>query len=709
MFKRVRLTNFQRHKSLEVTLGEGLVAIKGANEAGKTTLLRALAYACFGAKALASTLEETVRWGEPVSTLRVELDLEIDGVLYEITRGKSGAQVDYPTGVVTGQNEVTNFVCRLLGMDASTAPHLILSNQTEIRGALESGARATAELIERLADFAQIDELVETMQEELTLGSPVGATAALDGAKAKAAEARADAVKPDVPMLDSRIEDAQELAGRAQAALTTAETALEAASEAYSDARVKSAEHQARVERVGALADKRRSLESRIEKAAAVKAPERAADRIKSLQDEMEEASRTSQTRKVYESVKGFLTTPAEPVWAGPKADLDQAVLDHAEQVAAEAARIAELNGEIKLLKAALLQGTCTFCGKDFSGVPEVAARNEETRTALEDATIEVQNLGNTAVATKKMLDTLRSVQARCVAPLAALAKHDAVLALDDDLNPPRLKWIGPAYVVSDTELSVVDHPARIATLQREQRLADTAQAQLVTLRAELAEVVAQQKKAKQELAAHPEVQLTDLLAAKGSASDTQKVAAKNFKDAADAERVAREFKARCLADYESAVARLAVARNLVMVREQELSTLAFNNELLKRVRGARPIVADKLWAIVLAAVSRYFSEMRGTPSVVSKAADGFKVDGHAVATLSGSTLDVLGLAIRVALVRTFLPAAQFLVLDEPASGCDGERTVNLLAFVAACGFKQVLLVSHEAVSEEFSNNLVSL
>ena len=109
----------------------------------------------------------------------------------------------------------------------------------------------------------------------------------------------------------------------------------------------------------------------------------------------------------------------------------------------------------------------------------------------------------------------------------------------------------------------------------------------------------------------------------------------------------------------------------------------------------------------MLSAVSSYFSEMRGEKSRVSKDTDGFKVGGHSVQSLSGSTLDILGLAIRVALVRTFLPASPFLVVDEPAQGCDDARTESLLAFLVRCGFQQVLLVTHEDVSETVASNVV--
>lgn len=120
-------------------------------------------------------------------------------------------------------------------------------------------------------------------------------------------------------------------------------------------------------------------------------------------------------------------------------------------------------------------------------------------------------------------------------------------------------------------------------------------------------------------------------------------------------------------------------------------------------------MIADRLWGLVLGAVSKYFSDMRGQRSLVTKTPDGFVVDGHAAAGLSGSTLDVLGLAIRVALVRTFVPHASLLVLDEPAAGCDADRTQALLGFLSSSGFAQTVVVSHEEATEAVADHLIEL
>ena len=126
-------------------------------------------------------------------------------------------------------------------------------------------------------------------------------------------------------------------------------------------------------------------------------------------------------------------------------------------------------------------------------------------------------------------------------------------------------------------------------------------------------------------------------------------------------------------------------------------------------MREARPVVANKLWALVLGAVSEFFSAMRGQPSVVTRGADGFMVDGHAVATLSGSTKDILGLAIRIALTRTFLPGISLLMLDEPNAAMDDERTANVLGFLGGAGFNQIIVVSHDEMTVDVADHVVTL
>ena len=160
---------------------------------------------------------------------------------------------------------------------------------------------------------------------------------------------------------------------------------------------------------------------------------------------------------------------------------------------------------------------------------------------------------------------------------------------------------------------------------------------------------------------------------------------------------------------YQQVVDKRAALQVKIEDLKRDIQKVNFNNVLLKKLRTIKPLITDHLWNTVLSAVSNFFSKLRGENSVVSKDGSGFKVNGQNIESLSGSTLDVLALAIRVALTKTFIPHASFLVLDEPAHGCDSVRTANVLGFLSSVGFAQTLLASHDELSEAVADRVIAL
>ena len=154
---------------------------------------------------------------------------------------------------------------------------------------------------------------------------------------------------------------------------------------------------------------------------------------------------------------------------------------------------------------------------------------------------------------------------------------------------------------------------------------------------------------------------------------------------------------------------RIDDADKVIAECKADLGSLGFNNNLVRKLRLLRPAVANKVWSLVLASTSVMFSQMRKEPSAVSKDVSGFKVNGQAVESLSGSTLDLLGLALRVSLTRTFIPSSGILILDEACAAMDSDRTEALLGFIASAGYQQVLLVTHEEISSSIADNIIEL
>ena len=77
---RLRLDNFKRHAALEIELTPGLNVVRGPNEAGKTTIQRALEMALFRRPTSSSQdLDEARPWRDSEADPQFELDFENDG------------------------------------------------------------------------------------------------------------------------------------------------------------------------------------------------------------------------------------------------------------------------------------------------------------------------------------------------------------------------------------------------------------------------------------------------------------------------------------------------------------------------------------------------------------------------------------------------------------------------------------------------------
>lgn len=711
MINSIRMTNFRKHTDTKLQFGPGFTVIRGRNEQGKSTAYEAIAYALFGVGALRTPLSKAVTWGEPESSLKVVLDLGVDGIGYSVSRSKSGAEVTYPDGIVTGQKEVTNFMGKTLRMDVGAAQRLVLSNQKEIAGALEAGTKATTELIERLAEFNQIDRLLDLMQEKLALGSDATAQAALSMAQERLDAARA-VQEPDILGLATDMDLRGGEVEVAQAAVATARVGYDQAQAAHTRGLANASEH-------ASLAQRRKRLRERHTTATGVLSALRAApvhgpDNVDAQTDALSalkgEIARKEVIKKAWDGVSTLCGRVAVHYFQGSAESL-QAGLDVIRSDRKFASSVVgALEVRLAVLESSKNSGSCGFCGQDFSAVPEVKSKND----ALAAEALVLTDQRAQALAAIESCDRGEAEMLKILADgrvyVAAAQRYAEFLQVDTSVYPPILGWNSVTYGSGSADLTAPQIDAQIRDLRMAERNArawglavSAEETTLANLSSERDEITQRSDELGEP------VDTTSLANALSAATLTLQGARQALVQATTAHNDAKGTLRDAQREWDRAVADLQAATALVETNRAAITELAFNNTLLKRVRVARPVIADRLWNLVLASVSSYFSEMRGVASVVSKGADGFQIDGEPVESFSGSTIDVLGLAIRVALVRTFLPSAPFLILDEPAAACSAERTDNMLGFIVGSGFKQILLVTHEDVSESIADNIITL
>jgi DNA repair exonuclease SbcCD ATPase subunit len=698
-----------QHENLDVSFTGGLQVVRGANEAGKSTLLLGAAYALYGTKVLPETLSQVVTWGKDEKDLKVRLVVEVDGKPYTFVRGKSGAEVVVDGKVfVTGQTEVSNFATQLLGADATTAAILMLSPQGSLRGTLDAGPKATSLVIEQLADFDLFDRLLEAAAEKLSLGAPTVFEERLKGQRAQLDLLEMPA-KPDEVEFGTLSRGYSEAIADSDANLKKANEDFLVHYRAWKDEYERRGRRDEIEREIAQYRTQQESTRTKLKAEWYLSNPSTGPleDEIVLLKKAVEEQKGFALRLKAYQTFAAF--QPFRVRLPAPLKDVESSLRASTNRIANLRTDIASMRGEVKTLEARrVTSSTCGFCHQDVSQFPEVARLNAEIAEKVAAKGQEIEKAESCLEADKAHKDTFEALieaQRKVEALIKTLGTN---VEVDETCTPNGITWAGsipsngpsPDYAkdLRECEDKVTAMRAAKARAQAYEGVISEAEVKVGALTTEITNLNLVSEEAFQVLEA-------SYLEA-GEAVRLIEADIIRNKDILDALSV--EFAQRMGVWGRAAETQTRITQEIADT-EKALSDLAFNNNLVKKIRAARPNVATRMWNLVLASVSTLFTQMRGEKSVVTKANGGFSVNGQSVATLSGSTKDILGLATRVALIKTFLPGCPFLVLDEPSQGCDSDRTGALLGFIASCGFSQVILVTHDGLSESFADNLISL
>lgn len=678
MFKTLTLNNFRSVESETTSFEQGLNVFRGKNEAGKSTRLEAIAYALFGTSALRTSLEGAVTYGKAVGSLKVTLVFTVDSIDYVISRGKSGAELVYDGGTVTGQTETKLFIERLLGVSAAMSTKLLFANQSEVKGILAQGGTAASALIETLADLGQIEILIEKIQAQL----PCGNTSALSGQL----EALEESLKQPMPGTPN---DAPVAAAATRVEVLEAEAArTEKSAQLLRDeskiARAKLAEIDV-IESDNARTERRRA------NYLAVPMPEAPSESRETLALWVQQESELGEAKALYEASQRVFP-PSASYYEEDRADFFKVLAGLQTMEQAATAVLSTHKVQIATAQALLVnETTCGFCQKDLSDVPEVVTRNNATTSKLQALQQELAKLEPELFNIRLMKKTYEEYLVQDRKIMASLGKYWEA----SDTMPCKPLWVH----------GEVPEPASKADAIKEFTAAyksyDKALYEFESAKEALAALVV--------LPVPPRDIWETCLAALPEAEKILRESQQGVSAAkVDHARVLGEYKVE-VARYDAAVAEAARAKTQIETLKAQIAQMGKINELVKKLRTARPIIASKLWDTVLGAVSYYFSQVRGVTSTVSRTPKGFEVDGKEIEGLSGSTQDAMGLALRLALVKTFIPNAAFMSLDEPASGCDEQRELAMLGVIAASGFEQVLLVTHSDLADSFAANVVAV
>src|SRR5579884_2206042 len=88
------LVNFRQYLDTRIEFDTGITGIIGPNGSGKSTILEAIAWALYGMPAARGTRESIRAYrAPPRAQVRVDLEFELGGHRYRVSRGLTSAEV----------------------------------------------------------------------------------------------------------------------------------------------------------------------------------------------------------------------------------------------------------------------------------------------------------------------------------------------------------------------------------------------------------------------------------------------------------------------------------------------------------------------------------------------------------------------------------------------------------------------------------------
>lgn len=677
----LELTNFKQHERLSLSFKEGLTGLRGPNEAGKSSVFHAVNYGFFGARALPMTLAETVTWGKSESSLKVKQRFSVEDVTYQITRSKSGAELSAPGLLVSGQSEVTKYVEGLFKVNADAASKLMIASQGKLRGALES--KEAIPLIEKLANINLIDQLITKVQEQL----PNGSTKVLQENLVKLNEEtkpQADFSEQEVNIEMLTLEESNAVEG-----LDFLGKSLESLNTAAASQLINDAANQSRK-----LLETEANL--KVAKARLGKPELSYTSNLDELYAKAEKQRQETADFDAYDTFQKYHVT--DKTFQG----------EFANDITTLKRRLVELDTEkaqaTKDILTAKLgrinEDSCALCGKLLQDVPEVVAKNANCDSKVKVAEVCLASIEASIKELKARLnltEILAKLDASTRLLQASLSKYTRLERVNGMLH---ILWTAPVPV---KDLFDYTDLLRQSKAKQAEYFADVAGREVAQK---------QLNQAQQWLDDYVAIDTTEASRVLAQYQNLKQLRQQAYSRVDVANRNLASAKAKLHTDktvHEHALAAYGRTQELIVRLKSDIAEYDKNNALIKRLREARPIVASRLWAVVLNAVSHYFSQIRGVPTVITMNTDSFLADGRPVEGLSGSTLDSLGLAIRIALGKTFLPSLDFLLLDEPAQGMDDERESAMLGVLAGADYKQTLVVTHSTLADAFASDIIQL
>lgn len=165
----LRLQHFRQHADTSIEFGDGLTGIVGANGAGKSTILEAIAWALYGAPAARGKKDSIRSMRAPArASVKVELEFELAGVRYRVVRGLTNAEVFINGSVTPAANSISGVAELLrakLGMSLDEFFNTYFTGQKELSVMAAMGPTERGQFLSKLLGYERLRVAQELARE----------------------------------------------------------------------------------------------------------------------------------------------------------------------------------------------------------------------------------------------------------------------------------------------------------------------------------------------------------------------------------------------------------------------------------------------------------------------------------------------------------------------------------------------------------------
>lgn len=722
MIRSISLRNFKRHESLDLDLGPGLTAIKGANAAGKSTFLKAILYSLFGVNGSGSAKAHIWNWNAPANADKyVELVCTLPGHgKVTVKRSDRVARVTNGNGdiLANGHDSVTAFIEETLGLDAKSLLMLMYSPQGECQALLSMGPTAIQRKVEDIGKTSVIDKVLALIGADVTRmeGELVGIGEIEDAAQ----------LTKDVGVWQSNVKNSEVAVAQyegqhtksqgelkqAEAELTAADRTITNHASASRILRQLQDQHAGVGRDTAAWRDKLALLPENAEADAELAG---AAMQVHSQREReiSTEIAESQATLKQVQAKEAWLAANRPKLTEALKVEdtiraLEGDLTEADEKLVPLRDQVVTLRSQLQQYEKLLSGSVCPTCKREFE--PGSHAEAERAVATVKDSLTVAETAFNSASNTRTQI----------AGKLSALKKQrQPGLASQIEAVEQELQSMPSALALSEglgtLSAELAGHTQLKEGVTQQWKILSGQAKDLATARAQIANLVANQEqleaaasKAQAEVNAYlPLPDITPRQARVQELSRKVQVVAANLRSAEQS-----------LSDNKTQLAltqqRLVKAEADAKRRRDLEAALAPVKELQAFLRKNRARLCEELWDgllqyadyLISSTTQGRFTGFRRTQNgefMITEYGKEFPVD-----ELSGGFKSVAGLALRCAMTKIFYGDGLPLLLDEVSGDLNEENSALVLGMLQGLR-SQVIFASHRVSDSSLANEIVEV